>query len=58
LQPGTRIRLVTGQGSDTASTLYWGEDQALWNNGGDTVTVRTASGERVTIGMFRFPVPR
>ncbi|WP_136592180.1 lamin tail domain-containing protein [Salinigranum halophilum] len=47
LAAGARIRLVTGSGSDTESTLYWGEDQALWNNGGDTVTVRTASGELV-----------
>ncbi|WP_142860644.1 lamin tail domain-containing protein [Salinigranum halophilum] len=47
LKPGARIRLVTGPGSDTQSALYWGEDQALWNNGGDTVTVRTANGETV-----------
>jgi micrococcal nuclease len=44
---GARIRLVTGSGRDTATTLYWGNDQALWNNGGDTVIVRTASGETV-----------
>lgn len=58
LHPAARVRPVTRPGTDTDTTLYWGEDQALWNNGGDTVTVRTASGERVTIGMFRFPVPR
>lgn len=44
---GARIRLLTGSGTDTTETLYWGEDQALWNNGGDTVTVRTASGDVV-----------
>jgi micrococcal nuclease len=47
LVPGARIRLVTGSGTDTESTLYWGETQALWNNGGDTITVRTADGETV-----------
>jgi micrococcal nuclease len=42
-----RIRLVTGSGTNTESTLYWGKDQALWNNGGDTITVRTTDGEIV-----------
>ncbi len=45
LAAGARIRLVTGPGTNTESTLYWGEEQALWNNGGDTITVRTENGE-------------
>ena len=47
LASGARIRLVTGSGTNTDSTLYWGESEALWNNGGDTITVRNADGETV-----------
>ncbi|MFC6988525.1 lamin tail domain-containing protein [Haloplanus sp. GCM10025708] len=39
LAPGDRVTLYTGGGTDTASALYWGADGAIWNNGGDTVTV-------------------
>jgi micrococcal nuclease len=44
LAPGERVTLHTGSGSDSASDVYWGRDGAVWNNGGDTVTVRDASG--------------
>jgi micrococcal nuclease len=44
LAPGETVTLHTGSGSDTASDVYWGRDGAVWNNGGDTVTVRDDSG--------------
>ncbi|MFC5972924.1 lamin tail domain-containing protein [Halomarina salina] len=47
LEPGERVTLHTGSGSDTESDLYWGSDGPLWNNDGDTVTVETANGVRV-----------
>jgi hypothetical protein len=37
LAPGARVRLRTGSGTDTTTDLYWGEGQAVWNNGGDTI---------------------
>ncbi|WP_436929031.1 lamin tail domain-containing protein [Halosimplex halobium] len=46
LAPGETVTLRTGSGSDTADTLYWGSDSAVWNNGGDTVVV-TRDGETV-----------
>jgi len=41
LEPGAQITVHTGSGSDTATDLYWGASAPVWNNGGDTVTVRT-----------------
>lgn len=35
--PGATITLHTGRGTDTASDLYWGRRQAVWNNRGDAV---------------------
>lgn len=44
LDPGAQVTLHTGSGSDTATDLYWGASAPVWNNGGDTVTVRTDDG--------------
>lgn len=44
LAPNATLTLHTGSGSDGGGTLYWGADGAVWNNGGDTVIVRNASG--------------
>lgn len=45
LEPGERVRLHTGRGRDSQIDLYWGSTSAIWNNGGDTITVRNAGGE-------------
>lgn len=45
LDPGARVTLYTGSGTDTASRLYWGSERAIWNNGGDTVIVTRSDGE-------------
>jgi micrococcal nuclease len=47
LDPGDRVTLHTGSGTDSADDLYWGLGGAVWNNDGDTVTVRDADGEVV-----------
>jgi len=44
LAPGERVTLHTGSGEETATDVYWGKRQAVWNNDGDTVTVRDANG--------------
>lgn len=41
------ITLYTGSGEDGAGDYYWGEGSPVWNNGGDTVIVRNASGSTV-----------
>ncbi len=47
LAGGETLTLYTGSGADSGSELYWGSDGAVWNNGGDTVVVRDASGDVV-----------
>ncbi|WP_231185804.1 DUF4350 domain-containing protein [Haladaptatus sp. DYF46] len=45
LDAGAQVTLHTGTGSDTSSDLYWGNTgSAVWNNGGDTVSVYDDSG--------------
>lgn len=41
------VTLYTGEGTDTASELYWGSDSQVWNNDGDTAYLSDASGELV-----------
>ena len=47
VDPGVEVTLRTGSGTDTATTYYWGESGAVWNNDGDVVTVRNATGSTV-----------
>ncbi|SFR41690.1 lamin tail domain-containing protein [Halogeometricum limi] len=44
LEPGAELTLVTGRGTDSRETLYWGRESAVWNNGGDTVELRDGRG--------------
>ncbi|WP_458189457.1 lamin tail domain-containing protein [Haladaptatus sp. NG-WS-4] len=41
------VTLYTGSGSNSADKLYWGSGSAIWNNTGDTIIVKTSSGETV-----------
>jgi competence protein ComEC len=47
LDAGATVTLHTGSGADTESNLYWGAGSPVWNNGGDSILVRDADGERV-----------
>jgi len=47
LAPGATLTLRTGVGTDTDTDRYWGSARPVWNNDGDTVTVRTADGDVV-----------
>ncbi len=44
LAPGEQITIYTGSGTDTEAELYWGQSTPVWNNAGDTVTLRDDSG--------------
>jgi micrococcal nuclease len=44
LDPGASLTLHTGTGRDGDGHYYWGRSSAVWNNDGDTVTVRTDGG--------------
>jgi micrococcal nuclease len=47
LEAGDSVTLYTGDGVDSDDELYWGENAAVWNNGGDTVYLEDDSGETV-----------
>jgi len=42
LPAGETVTLHTGSGTDTQTDLYWGSGSPIWNNDGDTVTVRNS----------------
>lgn len=44
LAPGEQVTLHTGSGTDGGGDLYWGAARPIWNNAGDTVTVRDDDG--------------
>ncbi len=41
---GGRIWLRTGKGTKSAKNLYWASGNYVWNNTGDTATLRNAAG--------------
>ncbi len=47
LPGGASVTVYTGHGQDTATTLYWGAEGAIWNNGGDTVRLENQDGVAV-----------
>lgn len=46
LGAGDTVKLRTGSGGDTASTVYWDMGNYVWNNDGDTATLRDARNSR------------
>lgn len=44
---GGRVWLRTGTGKATATTVYWGSGNYIWNNTGDTAYLRNAAGKTV-----------
>ena len=44
LAPGETITLYTGSGTNTDDALYWDRGSPVWNNDGDTITVRAPDG--------------
>ena len=41
------VIIVTGKGTNSTITLYWGRNQAVWNNGGDTLYLNIPNGTNV-----------
>ena len=52
LKPGKFVYIHTGKGRNTAVNLYWGRRWYVWNNTGDTATLRNARGG--TVGTCRW----
>jgi len=47
LPSGTTVTIFTGSGINTATALYWNQDQAVWNNDGDTLVLSDAADDLV-----------
>lgn len=47
LSGGRTVTVRSGSGVDSGSDLYWGSNSAVWNNDGDTVTLKNQSGQVV-----------
>jgi hypothetical protein len=47
LAAGDSVTVHTGAGRDTRANVYWGASDYIWNNSGDTATLRNAAGDRV-----------
>ena len=43
----TSIRIYTGDGTDNATTLFWGWYQGIWNNSGDFAIIQDENGYMV-----------
>lgn len=46
LKAGAVVRIHTGKGSNSAAALYWGHAWYIWNNTGDTATLKMPGGVR------------
>jgi hypothetical protein len=46
LGAGRTVTVHTGDGSDSAAHRYWGSGNYVWNNTGDTATLRRPNGAR------------
>jgi lamin tail-like protein len=47
LGAGASVYVHTGRGTATSTNRYWGSKRYIWNNDGDTATVRTAAGKTI-----------
>ena len=47
LGAGKSLIVHTGKGTATTSHRYWGRTTYVWNNGGDTATLRTGAGKTI-----------
>jgi micrococcal nuclease len=48
IENGSSVTLYTGQGTDNDTKVYWGNDNPIWNNDGDSLFLRDAEGYLVT----------
>jgi hypothetical protein len=48
LAAGGTVQIWTKSGTDTTTDLYWGSSSAIWNNTGDTATLKSDQGQIVS----------
>jgi endonuclease YncB( thermonuclease family) len=52
LPAGGRVTLHTGVGKNTATELFWGSRNPIWNDSGDSIFVKDASGQLVLAHVY------
>jgi hypothetical protein len=52
LRAGYSVTLHTGNGTNTATNLYWHEDNYVWNNSGDKAILRNRVGTLIDTCSF------
>lgn len=53
LAGGAEVKVWVKAGADDAANLYWGRGSPVWNNTGDTATLRDAQG--TTVSTYTYP---
>ncbi|MFC7326485.1 lamin tail domain-containing protein [Marinactinospora rubrisoli] len=53
LAAGASVRIHTGRGTNGSAHRYWGSGAYIWNNTGDTATLRNAAGASVDSCTWR-----
>ncbi|MCY1139131.1 lamin tail domain-containing protein [Actinoplanes sp. Pm04-4] len=56
LNPGKSVTVHTGKGTNgkpAATDRYWGSGNYIWNNTGDTATLRSATGKTINSCKFK-----
>ncbi len=48
LAAGASVKVHSGAGTDTAEDLFWNSSSPVWNNDGDTATLKDAAGNVVS----------
>ncbi len=48
LEVGNSVKIHTENGTDTTTDLYWGKKTSVWNNDGDTATLKNTKGETIS----------
>lgn len=52
LASGAEVRVWVKTGADDSANLYWGRGSPVWNNTGDTATLRDAAGALVSVFSY------
>jgi hypothetical protein len=52
LKAGKLVYIHTGRGTNNATNLYWGSGNYIWNNTGDTATLKNAAGKTIDTCKF------
>ena len=53
--PGARLRIHSGEGTNTTTDLYWNRRAPVWNNPGDTVFLSDGTGSLIARRFAPFP---